>query len=112
MPFFLLSLPMAYTSIEDKTQKEATVQDCSKNKFFGGSSTQERPVKGFNILRKSTKLIDTNQKVQDIAFGTQYSLRILSQTIIHLNAWYLYYEVEKKSNSKMWKVMLQATLFF
>lgn len=101
MPFFLLSLPMAYTSIEDKTQKEATVQDCSKNKFFGGSSTQKRPVKGFNRLRKSTKLIDTNQKVQDIAFGTHYSLRIVSQTIIHLNAWYLYYEVEKKSHSKM-----------
>lgn len=68
---------MADTSIEDKTKKEATVQDCSKNKFFGESSTQERPVKGFNILRKFIKLTDTNQKVQDIAFGTHYSLRIV-----------------------------------
>lgn len=112
MPFFLLSLPMAYTSIEDKTQKEATVQECSKNKFFGGSSTQERPVKGFNILRKSTKLIDTNQKVQDIAFGTQYSLRILSQTIIHLNAWYLYYEVEKNPTVKCEKLCCKQHCFF
>lgn len=39
--------------------------------------------------KKTAKLIDTSQKVYDIAFVSHHSLRTVSKTIAYLNSWYL-----------------------